>query len=137
MISIDAKALKAEIDKLKKDFQKFSIETSDEVSKAVLTAALKVETQAKQLFKGRNEASVDGEPPRVQTGRLRASITHRMISETTGEVGTSADYAIYLEFGTSRTMKHPFLVPALEMKRDEVLALIKQGILKAVDRATK
>jgi phage gpG-like protein len=124
MISIDKKALKESIDKAKKDFQRFAVEAEDAVAKAVLKGALKVEGDAKKSFKGRDDASVPDEPPRVQTGRLRASITHRMISQTEAEVGTNVEYGVWLELGTSRTRKHPFLQPALETNRE----LVKQWI---------
>ena len=48
----------------------------------------------------------------VDTGRLRDSIT----AESDGEkayVSANTDYAAYVEFGTSKTAPHPYLVPAL------------------------
>lgn len=38
----------------------------------------------------------------VDTGRLRASITHRREGKDAVAVGTNVEYAIYQEFGTSR-----------------------------------
>jgi HK97 gp10 family phage protein len=52
----------------------------------------------------------------VDTGRLRASITWRLGNDSrglVGIVGTSVEYAPYLEFGTRYMAAQPFLRPAL------------------------
>lgn len=48
----------------------------------------------------------------VDTGRLRASITHEATNEE-GIVGTNVEYGKYQELGTSRMAGHPFLRPAI------------------------
>lgn len=51
----------------------------------------------------------------VDTGRLRASITHRSGSDAKGlfvDVGSNVKYAQAVEFGTSRSAAQPFLRPA-------------------------
>lgn len=63
----------------------------------------------------------------VDTGRLRESIT----SSPDGlscEVGTNVEYAIYQEFGTYKMKAHPFLIPALKDKSEEVKQIIKDSI---------
>lgn len=72
-------------------------------AKAVLRAGVKVEAGAKRLCP-------------VDTGRLRASITHRL--ETDGGdpvayVGSNTAYAAYVEFGTRFSPAQPYLRPAL------------------------
>lgn len=60
----------------------------------------------------RHQASLPGDPPAVDTGRLRSSITHRVEASgpsVIGLVGTNVEYASYLEFGTSRMEARPFL----------------------------
>ena len=58
--------------------------------------------------------SQPGEPPRVQTGRLRESITHRMEKVLPiGYVGTNEEYSKALEFGTSKMAPRPFMRPAI------------------------
>lgn len=55
----------------------------------------------------------------VDTGRLRASITNALEKDTEGlsaVIGTNVDYAVPVEFGTSRTPAQPFLRPALVEK---------------------
>lgn len=51
----------------------------------------------------------------VKTGRLRNSITHTTMDEdgkAFAVIGTNVEYAAYVELGTSRTGKKPYLVPA-------------------------
>lgn len=63
----------------------------------------------------------------VDTGNLRASIMHQVISEDTVEIGTASgyapykpvDYAPFVETGTSRMAAQPFLRPAAENYADE------------------
>ena len=62
--------------------------------------------------------------PQVQTGRLRSSITH-VTSPGQVEIGTNVDYGEYLEFGTSRMPPYPWLFPAVEMKRNEIIETLK------------
>jgi HK97 gp10 family phage protein len=84
--------------------------------KAILSAALLVEREAKIKT-----------TPNVDTGNLRASITHELTEEMGGNVngaliGTPdrVFYAPYLEFGTKRNRAYPFLIPAL---REAVLRI--------------
>ena len=58
----------------------------------IARAALLVERQAKINATGRPG-------PKVQTGRLRASILPKLISYTEAEVGTNVEYAPFVEFG--------------------------------------
>jgi len=75
------------------------------------------------------------EPPRVDTGRLRASITHRGVRSSAGayrqEVGTNVEYAEDVELGTSKTMPHPFLGYAFGMYEKEIEAAIADAVREA------
>lgn len=56
----------------------------------------------------------------VDTGRLRASITHEVREgEKAVYVGTNVEYAAYVELGTKRTKAQPYLKPAVENHLDE------------------
>lgn len=113
----------AEVNKVKEDFRKYSVRAKTSLEKALVKAAMKVEADAKKLFRGRDDVSAPGLPPRVDTGRLRASITHRLANDDTGpvaEVGTNVEYGVWLEYGTSRMQPHPFMGPALEMNAKEI-----------------
>lgn len=131
MINID---IQKEINDAVQDFRRYNAKVFTNLEKVINTAALQVERDAKKLFKGRNDDSVPGEPPRVDTGRLRASITHRLTSKvgkaSYAEVGTNVEYGPYLEFGTSRSKgkKHPFMTPALEMNRAKIEKAIADAI---------
>lgn len=67
-------------------------------------------------------ASAPGEPPAVDTGRLRASITYDVspqgdavqIGSSTAQMasaGAPVNYAQFLEFGTERMKSRPFMRP--------------------------
>lgn len=128
--------VKVEVDEAISAFREYSIKAKSAVEKAVLRGLLLIERDAKQLFKGRDDESIPGEPPRVQTGRARASITHRLSRSANGvegEAGTNVEYAYGLEHGTSTTYPHPFMEPALAMNEDE----IDKDIAEALDEAAK
>ena len=93
----------------------------EELATAFEAAALLVEGAAKKLAP-------------VRTGRLRASITHRLQREALdiyAEVGTNVEYATYVEEGTTRNKPHPFLAPALDANRNAITDLITNAIRKA------
>ena len=56
----------------------------------------------------------------VDTGRLRGSITHEVDKgEAAVYIGTNVEYGKYVERGTSRSRKQPFLQPAAANHSDE------------------
>lgn len=62
-------------------------------------------------------ASAPGQPPAVDTGRLRASIDSDLGADSRGlvaRIGTNVVYARHLELGTVRMAARPFLRPALK-----------------------
>lgn len=120
------------------------------VERALVTGGLMVERDAKLNV-------------RVDTGRLRSSITHRLVIENGKPVvyvGTSVEYAPYIEFGTGiyaekgdgrktpwsyqdekgnwiRTRgsrPHPFLYPAFRQNKDRVKKLLIREILKELEK---
>lgn len=128
--------IKAQVANSMAEFRKFSADVENGVEAAIVRGALAVEADAKRLFKGREDASVKGEPPRVDTGRLRASITHRGQREGDefyAEVGTNVEYARDVEEGTSRTWPHPFLVPALAMNEEKIQEAIARAVQEAAN----
>ena len=80
-------------------------------------AALSVERQAKINASGRPG-------PRVQTGRLRSSITTEILSNDAARVGTNVVYAPFLEFGTSKMPAYPFLFRSLEQQKDQLKDIV-------------
>jgi HK97 gp10 family phage protein len=80
----------------------------EQAEKLVRRACVKVEGGAKRRCP-------------VDTGRLRASITHEVSvrgRDVTGRVGTNVEYARYVEFGTRRMRARPYLRPALGDVKD-------------------
>jgi HK97 gp10 family phage protein len=69
---------------------------------------------------GNHRASAPGQPPAVDTGRLRSSYAFQVGRDGRGpyvDVGTNVEYAKYLEFGTSLMAARPHLRPAIELLR--------------------
>jgi len=65
----------------------------------------------------------------VDTGRLRASITHEIEitkNEVVGRIGTNVDYAIVQEYGSSKMAAHPYLRPSLRKNLGKIKALFKE-----------
>jgi len=76
----------------------------------------------------------------VDTGSLQRSIRRQRhvsdghlhsVSVSAGgyvvnpETGRTVDYAVYVEYGTSRTTPQPFMQPALEMNRFHLLQVLR------------
>lgn len=67
-----------------------------------------------------HQASAPGESPAVLTGFLTNSINATFPNETTGIIGIGAEYAEYLERGTSRMARRPFVEPAINGALDRI-----------------
>lgn len=65
----------------------------------------------------------------VDTGRLRNSMEHRMVSDNTVAIGTDVEYAIYQELGTSRGVKPKyFLTNAVRDHIGEYEGIIRKNL---------
>jgi len=95
-------------------------EIVDNLQRALGRVGAIVERQAKI-----NVSQSSGHP-KVQTGRLRSSITHNTSSDKV-EIGTNVVYGKYLELGTVNHPPYPWLFPAVEMKRSEIINTLKGG----------
>jgi HK97 gp10 family phage protein len=107
---------------LAKKLRDFGYRAETNVEKAILKGAMQVEKDAKD---NRREG---GNP----TGYLLNSITHQMHTGTGGGayalVGSNAEYATFVEKGTSKMAPQPYLTPAYDKninanKADIALAL--------------
>lgn len=94
-------------------------EIIDGLQKALEKVGLIVERQAKI-----NVSKSPPGHPQVQTGRLRASITHEVETGSVS-IGSNVVYSKYLEFGTSKMPPYPWLYPAIEEKRGEIIETLK------------
>jgi phage gpG-like protein len=72
--------------------------------------------------------SLPGEPPRKQTGRLRASVTYEVDEQAlTARVGTNVKYGRYLELGTRRGIApRPWLRRALAECQSRIMGFLNQ-----------
>jgi HK97 gp10 family phage protein len=83
--------------------------------------------------------SLPNNPPAVDTGTLRRSITFDVgmdENKVTGRVGSTIldpPYGAYLEFGTSRMIQRPWLRPALERNQEVIKEHIREGVREIVN----
>ena len=91
------------------------------VARDLAKRAIRVESAAKLLLNDPYPPpSTPGNAPHKRTARLQTSITWQLGEDAIGlfaAIGTNVDYGRYLEEGTERMQKRPFLVPALEAAR--------------------
>lgn len=92
-LEIDSTAFLASLDKYQED-------VLEGLQKNIENAALLLERNAKQNCP-------------VDTGKLRASITTE-VGKLEAEVGTNVEYALCVEFGTSKQSAQPFMRPAFD-----------------------
>ena len=79
-----------------------------------------------QKYKPRrtHTASAEGQPPNTDTGFLVSNIFLQIDPDGLGaDVESRADYSGYLEFGTSKMRARPYLQPALEANRRNIIRL--------------
>lgn len=65
----------------------------------------------------------------VDTGFLRSSISTRVsgnANTSTAEVSASANYAIWVEHGTSRMSPQPFMTPAFQRNKQPFIDALQQ-----------
>jgi len=95
------------------------IHTRQQAINFVTRKALEVERIAKLSMKGGGKPHVPsspGEPPHVDEGRLRSSITHEIggtRNVVEARVGTNVKYGRFLELGTRHILPRPWLRPAI------------------------
>jgi hypothetical protein len=80
------------------------------------------------------QSSAPGDPPFVQTGMLRRSITWaspskliRLVGSALKPQGEKGSYALCLEYGTSKMQARPYLRPALVRCRKAIFRIIVGG----------
>lgn len=79
-----------------------------------------------QKYKPRrtHTASAEGQPPNTDTGFLVSNIFLQIDPDGLGaDVESRADYSGYLEFGTSKMEARPYLQPALEANRRNIIRM--------------
>lgn len=82
------------------------------------------------LAEGYAKIHLEQAPRRIDTGRLRNSITHRLRGDDAVEIGTAVEYGKYVEFGTSKMQANPFLRSAANEHMPEYRAVVKEHLRK-------
>jgi hypothetical protein len=81
--------------------------------------------------------AVSGAPPRMLSGKLRAGVTHKMLTATIGLVGTHKkypdgfNYPKYHELGKEERLgggKHQFIKPVVDKYSKELKALVGAAV---------
>lgn len=106
----------SEVINLAHQLQESTTEIRTRAAQVVRAAGSKVERDAKVA------APVD-------TGYLRNSISTRVsgnANTSTAEVTAGADYAAYVEFGTSRMSPQPYMIPAFERNKQPFIDALQQ-----------
>ena len=75
------------------------------------------------------ERKANGDTPLLETGEMRDSIEHQVVSDKEAQIGSASDIAGYQEFGTSRIPARPFLGGAAVAKGEEVAKVTSAHIL--------
>jgi HK97 gp10 family phage protein len=79
--------------------------------------------------------SLPGQPPKEDTGVLRTHIETTQVGPLKVEVSSNAPYASALEFGTSKMLPRPYMSPATQRKRAEIIDLVRKSVDDAVKSA--
>lgn len=89
-------------------------------------AQLELKKQASLEAIGAQAAAYAADKSPVRTGRLRASMAHRVVpDEDSVQIGTNVEYAIYQELGTSKFEGHHMLRNAVANHTDEYKRLVE------------
>ena len=97
------------------------VDNSDLVAQATTAAIARTLTIVGDFVAGEAADELENDPRRVDTGRLKNSITFQPNeSEKAVYVGTNVEYAIYVHEGTSRMDPNRFLKNAVERNIDQI-----------------
>ena len=120
------------------------------LGEAVLKGALILETEVKtsmatashsgRTYKG-HKASAPGETPATDTGVLINSLISRLESATPKRAkatfGPTVEYGVYLEYGTSKMEKRPYLRPAFDKKLSTIESTIREYVTSKLKGASQ
>ena len=95
--------------------QRLIKETPGKVEKFLDAEAEQITNNIKASF-GESPSS-PGEPPGVDTGALRASISWRALSRFARRIEDGVEYGVYQELGTEHIAPRPFVGPEFERAR--------------------
>lgn len=96
---------------------------------SILTGAKSGRVYEKYEPRRTHQASRAGEPPASDTGFLASQITTEVKvqgDKVIGQIVASAPYAKHLEFGTTNMLARPFMQPALQKNKKNILKIFKK-----------
>lgn len=138
--------LNATLKKLSRDAGKFSVSAYIAGGKLVESDAKKSiqkKTSGETVTRYRNggagyqhQASSENDAPNTDTGRLVSSINTEPTKDAVF-VGTSLEYGKYLEFGTKDMGERPWLTPALDKNKQNIIDLQIGAINKSIKANAK
>jgi HK97 gp10 family phage protein len=132
------------LDELKSNFKKLSEKYGKAVTretvkgaelvKATAIKSIQTRSSGQDVIRYRNGggsynhvASKVGDAPNTDTGALVRSINVEIRPDAT-YVGTTLEYAPWLEFGTKNMGERPFLNPALEQNKKQITSMISNAM---------
>ena len=133
------------IDGLRLDSSKYSVDANIAGGKLVESDAkrsIQSRSGGKIVNRYRNggasyshQVSKAGDAPNTDTGKLVSSINTEV--QASGVfVGTTIDYGKHLEFGTTDMVERPWLIPALNGRKDDIISLQIGAVNKAIKGAS-
>jgi HK97 gp10 family phage protein len=111
------------------------------VGQALFAGGEAIQVEAQRLIStgsvsGKNHVpSAPGQPPNYDSGVLSSNIETIQVEPLRVQVRSNAPYASALEFGTSKMAERPYMRPARDNKRAEVVAKVQAAVSVAVRRS--
>jgi HK97 gp10 family phage protein len=121
---INDKLIKDLLEKAEADFINSSEEMKDLMIDSIKTGSKSGKTYTRNGMS--HQSSAPGQPPANDTGKLIDSIKVEK-RKNTSTIKIDADYAGYLEYGTSKMRPRPFILPALMKIKKKLMTMIKRN----------
>jgi HK97 gp10 family phage protein len=110
---VDIKVEMSQVIKLDAELAATSAVVAERVSAAIAKTAFDIEADSKALCP-------------VDTGFLRGSISSD-IKPLEAEIGPTAEYGAYVEYGTSRAGPQPYMTPSFDRRSSSLISAIEQA----------
>jgi HK97 gp10 family phage protein len=110
---VDIKVEMSQVIKLEGELALAPDVVAERVSQAIAKTAFDIEADGKALCP-------------VDTGFLRSSISST-IAPLEAEIGPTADYGAYVEYGTSRAGPQPYMTPSFDRRSSSLVSAIEQA----------